>query len=229
MTYLTSAEASLYCPDTDYGADLKAQSLTDSAGLVNSYLNSSVSVPIYEPSGNIPAALKIIQSIFYRYLLQVSNIGLSDENIALLSQGIELCKSITANELTLPGIQQTSFSIGWHISETSIVSGMVFVQGVPPIVYNELTFTITSTGTNDIYNTTMSVYRSDNPDTLFATITGSTFTSYNWYALPNTNLMLLFSGLFTKDEVFKVVGVADTANTITSKPVLKQSDILYCN
>jgi len=224
-TYITLTEANeLYPLSSDYTSSLQAEALSQSYGLVNSHISSELRIPAIKPDGQAPSILKIAQCKFYRYLLEFSNMGFTEENQNLYNTTAEMLSKITANELTVPDLQTYPTDIGWHLVDQSITNGSIYARGSPPTQRTQYNVSFYHTGSAYPTASYMKFTRTDS-DTVKATMTGS----YDWVALTldTESIELRFDGHFTASDSFGVLGIPRVDNMSTTKHVIKQGKVYY--
>lgn len=225
-TYVTETEAALHFENaSEYTSAQRAAALISSFSMVNSFLSAVINLPAIGSDGTIPGLLKIAQSRFYQWTLESANQGWTQELQNLYDFNAELLSKLTNNELLISEIQNTAKDVGWVVKSTTASDGHVFVRGSAPAVFTELTFTVTSSGTNYVNNSgvTFSVKRRDRNAT-YGTLTAD----YDWKTpLADEFLEIRFDGQFTADETFTIKGTPSTVDIASTNPVIQQSTLLY--
>jgi hypothetical protein len=222
-SYLTLDETLLFYPNaSEYASEQQAIALETSYSLVNSFLDSTLTLPAIDEGGNIPGILKLMQSRFYQYILESSNHGYSDELKKLFDATAETLNKITQNELIVSEVQITAKEIGWNISENNLTAGQVFVSGDAPLEVNNFVFTVISTGTTFVADAIFEVKRSDS-DIVFSTINGD----FDWQVVGISYLNIRFDGQFTSGETFSVRGTPNTKEVVSPRPVFQQVEVYY--
>jgi len=221
-TYITMDEATNFYPNTtEYEAEQQVAALATSFSLVNSFLDSSLNVPVIVQDGSVPGILKVVQARFLQWVLESGNHGWSQELQSLFDSTAEICRKLGANELLVSEVSTTSSEIGWNVIESNLTLGKVWVEGVAPELETEYTFTCTTSGTNYVADTEWEVTRTDS-DTVLYTLTGD----FDWQSVDDY-LYVRFDGQFLSGETFTVLGVPDTFDVKSINPVIKQSTINY--
>ena len=220
-SYLTADELlNFYPPTSQYEPEQITLALTTSFSLVNSFLDSTVPTPV--TTVPVPGILQIVQSRFAQYVLEHTNNGWSQELQNLFDSTIVMCKGLSSQELLISEISTTNQELGWNLTDSTLTIGKVFVDGTAPDVETEYTFTMTVSGTQYVADTEWDVTRSDSATTLY-TIAGS----YDWQDVGDGYLQIRFDGQFIGGETFKVTGIPETLDVVSTQPIIKQSTIYY--
>ena len=235
QTYITSTEATESFPqDTDYSSAERTSALERSFGLVNSNINSKLAVPVVgewdgESTINVPQVLKLAQCLFYRYVLELSNTGWTEELRELFKDALDLTRGITENELTVPSAQTFAHDAGWHITKITQSSdiGSVQVRGSSPDRRKHYKIVISTGGTAEYVaagTATFTAYRSD---TEAAVVTGQAL-DYDWQMVHDT-FEIRFDGQWNNGDEILISGIPETEIDTASKPdnVLRSSPVTY--
>jgi hypothetical protein len=221
-SYITLTEANrLYPLAADYSSSLQGDALSASYGLVNSFVSSELRIPAISPDGQSPSILKIAQLKFYKYILEFSNMGQTDENQELYDKTAEMLSKITQNELTVPDVQTFPTDIGWHLINQSIANGSAFIRGGYPSVRTQVNVNFYHTGSAYPTASYMKFVRTDS-DSVIATMTGS----YDWASLTldDVSVELRYDGKFSASDSFGILGIPGE-NIVVEKDTLKQRPI----
>ena len=225
-SYITNAELLLHFPNaSEYSSDQITEALTTSFSMVNSFLSAIINLPAIGSSGEIPGLLRIGQVRFAQYILESSNQGWTQELQNLHNHTAEYLSKLTNNEVLISEITNTQKDVGWVVQSTTASSGHIFTRGASPTVFTELTFTVTSTGTNYVFNgaVTFDVKRRDRSATYTEIVA-----NYDWkFPISTENIEIRFDGQFTEDEVFTIKGTPKTVSLSSTNQVIQQSTLLY--
>lgn len=228
-TYISTTEAAEYFPlDSDYTAAQRASALNRSFGLVNSFISRSVSIPELsgwdgETSVNAPEVLKQCQAEFYRYVLQSSNDGASDELTDAYNATVDKLRGIQEGDLSLPS-QIYEHQSGWHITEkdTSQDKGDLYISGPSPLFKRNYKFIITASGypaalTYDVYS-----------DEQLASIESHTG-SYDSETTIDSSFSVRFVGYWDVDDEIHIVGIpsSEINESTTEGPKITQGDVAF--
>lgn len=228
-SYITTTEAGFYFPNhTDYAADVRANALKASYGLVNSFINPKVKIPAigkWNGEGEIeaPEILKICQGSLYRYILQSSTDGFNEELENLYESIANKLRGITQGEISIPTSQTFSHEAGWHIVEKTVSTstGDMEVRGTPPDFkgFYDI-FVVTGGYVEDM------VYRVTRDDSS-AIISTNSGTYETWQMIDN-RFEVRFNGQFTQSDSFSVMGVpSEQVDAIASPgPVIQQGPVV---
>jgi hypothetical protein len=230
-TYITSTEANQAYPnDASYTSAQKASALKDSKGLVDSFIDSKYQLPVIgewdgQTEIEAPIILKVLQKKFYRYLLEFSNVGETEDLKELWDTTVETCRGLRAGELDIPSATYDN-EPGWHITNVASTStlGLVQVRGYEPVDYRlHYKIVITSTGTQYVDSVTYSVYRSDSAT---ARSTGNV-ASLEWTVV-DSRFSIRFDGQWTLNDEIHIVGIptSDVNTTGTPKNYIQQGVVL---
>jgi hypothetical protein len=221
-TYTQPAEFLRFYPNaSEYTSAQISESLWNSYSMVNSYLNSSLRIPVYESDGEIPAVLKVLQGKFAVYTLEFGNHGWREENENLFRSTAETCAKMTQNELLISEVQKTTWDIGWVLTEMSCSGeGSLFVQGDPPSYEEDFTFMVTDASAT--YTPSFQIIRSDDSG-VYDTKTAAR----TWTYVKDSNLNFRVTGKFYVSESFTIKGTPDTSEIASQKPNLQSADIIW--
>lgn len=243
-TYASLTElATMYTQTNDYTTNEKENAQQMSFDLVNSFISSEITIP-YSPAfdgegSRIPGILKVIQSKFFQYLLETSNIGYTEESQKLYDATVKMCQKLTQNEMTLPGVTHNSKDLGFKITELNCVDakGNLYIQGGCyanlPVFYK---IVITHSGTVRSGNVTYSVYRSDDLSIplctsqvakyTYAPLIGTSALPANVYTIDT--VMVAFDGEWTIDDFIWIEGQPYTSqNQVQKITTIKQGVVWY--
>lgn len=228
-TYITTTEANYAYPnDANFSAGQRAQALTRSFGLVNSYVAAAVAVPVmseWDGASSItaPEVLKVCQERFYRWCLESTSIDSDDDVQALYDSTAEILKGLTQDNLINPA-QVTAYQKGWHIvDKTSGVNGRVEVRGGPADFHWGYLLTITTSG----YPGTL-VFSATRSDSATAVATGLVGYSTQWTTV-DSRFEVRFDGQWSSGNTIRILGVPDTeVNKATPQGnVIRQGPVGY--
>lgn len=230
ITYITATEAGYYFKNhTDYSSDIRANALKASYGLVNSFINPKVKVPVvsaWDGQSDIlaPELLKIAQGSFYRYILQSSNDGYNEELEALYTATAEKLRGIKDGELSIPSAQTYPHDAGWHVVEKNISAsgGDLEVRGPYPLYKCFYDLIVSSGGYADSFTYTV---KRDDSASVIATNSG---TYENW-TIVDDKFEIRFNGQFTTSDSFSIMGVPseEIDSVVTDGPIFKQGPVAY--
>lgn len=230
--FLTDTEFELFYPQAiDYDATTKANALSGSAGLVNSYLNTTLKVPEGDKS---PYILKIAQSQFARYILEFGNVGETDDVRNMYNNTADMVKAITQNELSIPTVTNYPGTVGFNIVERSVAStGYITIRDGSPNNVCNYKLLCTTGGQVASGNVRFSVFRDDNIDSALVTnvevslIYNNVLRDYSG-TLYIDDLEVSFSGQFTSGDYFIISAVPyESINETVEDNKLQQGYILY--
>jgi len=232
-TYITATEANYYYPqDSQYSVAQKAQALSDSFGLVNSYIGGRLKLPAVAPwdggtSVQAPHVLKVLQSGFYRWLLLTMNNGYTEELADEEARLLERCAGIQQSEIIVPGQQTTELDAGWHVTEYSCTDnkGGVEVRGTAPLLRWYYTLTITSLTTKYPADITFDVNRDDQAAARETDVAAS---ADGFVSVDGSMFEVRFTGQWKAGDTVQVRGVpAASVNAERKSSGIVQSPISY--
>jgi len=239
QTYLTLAEADLFFPtasdfDTDSETRLESNNaLTISKGLVDTYINPEVTVPVVpvwdgQDTIEAPAVLKACQAAFFRWQLLTGNSGWSQDLQNLYDATVKILQRLDDKSLLIPHVQVPEHQAGYHITKATVAAsgGMMFLKEMPaPSVRTHYRIVVTSEDSKYVGDeaVTFSVFRSDNDD---ARVTDKTAT-FEWQVVDSA-FSIRWDGSLTNGDEFEIIGIPTSEiNTSTPSNTLKQAPLNY--
>jgi hypothetical protein len=243
QSYLSTTEATERFPnDVDYSAPQRASALIQSFSLVNSFLDSKLNVPVLcgwdgETTETAPDILKIVQGMFYTWLLQTSNVGYPEEMNTLFAEAVGFAKKITENELSISGAMTFEREVGWHIVKKTQVTGYtgkggVWIRGAAPSILSYLRIVLAGVAdvmegevktvdhhaaagghvvlcTDGKADFSFSIYRGDSP----TAVSSANIPYYDWHSYSDgTNTFdLRWDGEWGAASELRIVGVPESA------------------
>ena len=231
QTYITSTEANYYFPnDTDYSSAVRADALSTSFGLVNSFISADVVPPVVgywdgESTINAPQILKLVQGQLYRYVLQSSNDGYNEELEALFNAIADKIRGLKQHEVSLPS-QIFEHQVGWNVVGKSISGSLgdidLYYENSPPLYKRFYNLVVTASGYAG--SLTYDVYRDDSPSVL-ESHTGT----YSTWTIIDNSFSVRFVGYLDTNDSFRIAGIPDeNINAInTDGPKLRMTPVAY--
>lgn len=231
-TYITSTEANTRYPnDSNFTAGQKTDALRDSFDLTNSFIDSQVKTPVMSPwdgesSIIAPMPLKLVQHRFYRYLLESSNVGESDEMQDVLDSIIEFAEKITAAQISITS-HVHSIEVGWHIVEitrASDIGGVKIKGGTPDIPYN-YTLSVTSASA---YVGSGNVQFSVSRSTQSADLSTGNVASYDSWQIVDGKFEVIWDGQWASGDSVQIMGTPQSSVNAPDAPsnVIKQGGVI---
>jgi hypothetical protein len=236
-TYLTSAEAELLYPlssGTDnFSALLKAKALEMSFGLVDSVISTQVATPIIarwngETGLKSIDILKDLQLRYYRYILERSNVGDTQEMIETRRAIDEDAQAIRVKHFDIPTLTP-EIEVGWRVTEITNTSnlGTIYIRGDEPSESYHYKLVITSSGANYVGedDVEFSVYRTDDDTPLS---TGNTATYDNWQTI-DSKFDVRWDGQWTLNDEVQITGTPRSAVNTSGAPIttIQQSEAIW--
>jgi len=232
QTYITSTEANYYFPnDTDYDVAIRANALSASFGLVNSFINPAVKIPAIgfwdgESTIDAPHILKLAQGQFYRYILQSSNDGYNQELEEMYTSISNKLRGLQQNEISIPTAQTYSHDVGWSIVEKNITNslGDMEIDYTSPAPLYKRFYNVVVTASGYANTLTYNVYRDDS-----ASILESHTGTYSTWTIIDNSFSIRFMGYLNTNDNFRVAGIPSTEinSSNTAGPVIKQGPVAY--
>jgi hypothetical protein len=226
-TYITLAEATLLYPlasgTTNYSTDLKNKALSMSFGLVEDIISSQFASPIIaswngESSSNPIASLELLQYRYFRWLLEFSNMGETEEAQNVKKAIDDEAQALRTRLVDISTLNYES-RVGWRITEITNTGsvGWVEISGEPPSDTRHYKLKITSAGTLYVGNDTVqfSVFRDDNFGTALSTANAATYDT--WQDI-DSQFSVRWLGQWTLNDEVQITGTPRSAVNATGEP-----------